>query len=553
MTPLKRFYNLLKLDKRDVSQIFFYAIFAGLISLSLPLGIQAITNLIQSGRVSASWIALIILVVFGVVLVGILSLMQLRITENLQQKIFVRSSFDFGARLPKLKPNQLHNSYPPELANRFFDTLTIQKGTSKLLIDFSAAILQIVFGLILLSLYHPYFIIFGVMLFIFLYFIFKFSYNSGLETSLKESKFKYKVANWLQEMARNNYSFKNDLNYNYGLQKNNNLVADYLNYREKHFEVIKRQFTQLIVFKVLITASLLLIGGFLVLSQEMNIGQFVAAEIIILLVINSSEKIIFGLETFYDVLTSVEKIGQVTDLELEEESDSNSDTCYNNISIETENLTFKFPESETEILSSISLKIDQGEKIVIDGENGSGKTTLIRILSGLLQKTSGAFYINDDTFKKIDLKQYRSQIGSIISSETPFEGTLLENITFNDKNISTENIKWALDSVQLSAFIKSLPKGLNTRIFPEGKQLSSSDAQKLLLARSIIHKPKILFYEDPTDKMDEKVANEIIDFITSEKNNWTIIVSSKNPYWKTKCTRRIIMQNGAIQLDLKNN
>ena len=553
MTPLKRFYNLLKLDKRDVSQIFFYAIFAGLISLSLPLGIQAITNLIQSGRVSASWIALIILVVFGVVLVGILSLMQLRITENLQQKIFVRSSFDFGARLPKLKPNQLHNSYPPELANRFFDTLTIQKGTSKLLIDFSAAILQIVFGLILLSLYHPYFIIFGVMLFIFLYFIFKFSYNSGLETSLKESKFKYKVANWLQEMARNNYSFKNDLNYNYGLQKNNNLVTDYLNYREKHFEVIKRQFTQLIVFKVLITASLLLIGGFLVLSQEMNIGQFVAAEIIILLVINSSEKIIFGLETFYDVLTSVEKIGQVTDLDLEEESDFNSDTCYNNITIETENLAFKFPESETEILSSISLKIDQGEKIVIDGENGSGKTTLIRILSGLLQKTSGAFYINDDTFKKIDLKQYRSQIGSIISSETPFEGTLLENITFNDKNISTENLKWALDSVQLSPFIKSLPKGLDTRIFPEGKQLSSSNAQKLLLARSIVHKPKILFYEDPTDKMDEKVANEIIDFITSEKNNWTIIVSSKNPYWRTKCNRRIIMQNGTIQLDLKNN
>lgn len=553
MTPLKRFYNLLKLDKRDVSQIFFYAIFAGLISLSLPLGIQAITNLIQSGRVSASWIALIILVVFGVVLVGILSLMQLRITENLQQKIFVRSSFDFGARLPKLKPNQLHNSYPPELANRFFDTLTIQKGTSKLLIDFSAAILQIVFGLILLSLYHPYFIVFGVMLFIFLYFIFKFSYNSGLETSLKESKFKYKVANWLQEMARNNYSFKNDLNYNYGLQKNNNLVTDYLNYREKHFEVIKRQFTQLIVFKVLITASLLLIGGFLVLSQEMNIGQFVAAEIIILLVINSSEKIIFGLETFYDVLTSVEKIGQVTDLELEEESTFNSGTCYTNISIETENLTFKFPESETEILNSISLKIDQGEKIVIEGENGSGKTTLIRILSGLLQKTSGAFYINDDTFKKIDLKQYRSQIGSIISSETPFEGTLLENITFNDKNISSENLKWALDGVQLSSFIKSLPKGLDTRIFPEGKQLSSSNAQKLLLARSIIHKPKILFFEDPTDKMDENVANQIIDFITSEKNNWTIIVSSKNPYWKTKCNRRIIMQNGTIQLDLKNN
>lgn len=551
-TPLRRFYNLLSLDKKDVYQIFFYAIFAGLLSLSLPLGIQAITNFIQSGRVSASWIVLIILVVFGVALVGILSLMQLRITENLQQKIFVRSSFDFGARLPKIKTEELYNTYPPELANRFFDTLNIQKGTSKLLIDFSAALLQIAFGIILLSLYHPYFIVFGFLLFLLLYFIFKFSYNSGLETSLKESKFKYKVAGWLQEMARNSFSFKNDLNYNFGLQKNNTIVSDYLNYREKHFKIIQRQFTQLILFKIIITASLLSIGGFLVLSQQMNIGQFVAAEIIILLVINSVEKIILGLETFYDVLTSVEKIGQVTDLRLEEETAFESDTCYNNITLETENLSFKFPDSPVEILQSLSIKIEQGEKIVIDGANGSGKTTLIRILSGLLQPTSGAFYINDDTFKKINLKQYRSQIGSIINGETPFEGTLLENITFNDPNIKTEDLKWAIDGVQLSGFIKALPKGLETPIFPEGKQLSSSNAQKVLLARSIIHKPKILFYEDPTDVMDEKVANEIIDFITADSHKWTIIVSSKNPYWKTKCTRRITMQNGIIQLDSKN-
>lgn len=551
-SPLKRFYNLLELDKKDVYQIFFYAIFAGLISLSLPLGIQAIINFIQSGRVSASWIVLIILVIFGVALVGILSLMQLRITENLQQKIFVRASFEFAARLPKIKMDQLYNSYPPELANRFFDTMTIQKGTSKLLIDFSAALLQITFGVILLSLYHPYFILFGVLLFFLLYFIFRFSFKSGLETSLKESKFKYKVAGWLQELARNNYSFKNDLHYNFGLQKNNNIVSEYLNYREKHFSIIKKQFTQLILFKILITGGLLSIGGFLVLSEQMNIGQFVAAEIIILLVIGSVEKIIIGLETFYDVLTSIEKIGQVTDMELEEETAFSSDTCYANISLEIENLTFKFPDSKKEILSNLSLKIEQGEKIAIEGPNGSGKTTLIRILSGLLQPTAGTFYINDDTYRKINLKQYRSQIGGIIHGETPFEGTLLENITFNDNSITTENLKWAIEGVQLSSFVKTLPKGLETHIFPEGKQLSSSDAEKVLLARSIIHKPKILFYEDPTDVMDIKVANEIIDFLTSEKNNWTIIVSSKNPYWKTKCSRIITMENGTIQLDLKN-
>jgi len=550
-SPLKRYFNLLKLDKRDISQIVFYAIFAGLVSLSLPLGIQAIINLIQAGQVSVSWVVLVVIVVIGVALVGILSLMQLRITENLQQKIFVRSSFEFSYRLPKIKFEELYNQYPPELANRFFDTISIQKGTSKLLIDFSTALLQILFGIILLSLYHPFFIFFGILLLGLLYSIFRFSYNSGLASSLKESKYKYKVASWLQEIARNNFSFRKQDNFDFALNKNNILVDEYLNYREKHFKVIKRQFSQLIVFKVIITASLLLIGGYLVLNQKMNIGQFVAAEIIILLVINSVEKIIVGLESLYDVLTSVEKIGQIVDLNIEEAQSKNQDYCFTNITLETENLRFKFPDSNDDVLDKINLKIDQTEKIYLEGDNGSGKTTLLRILSGAMQPTSGSFFINDDTYRKIDLAQYRSQIGTITQGETPFEGTILENITFNNPLVSHEDIKWAIESVKLGTFIKTLPKGLDTKIFPDGRQLSSSNAQKILLARSIVNKPKILFYEDPLDKMDEEATKEIIDFITDSKNKWTVIVSSKNDYWKQKCTRKIKMKDGKIIADTK--
>jgi ABC-type bacteriocin/lantibiotic exporter with double-glycine peptidase domain len=551
LTPLQRFYNLLKLDRRDIYQIFFYAIFSGLVSLSLPLGIQAIINLIQAGRVSISWIVLVIIVVIGVALVGILSLMQLRITENLQQKIFVRSSFEFGYRLPKIKFEELYNQYPPELANRFFDTLTIQKGTSKLLIDFSTALLQILFGILLLSLYHPFFIFFGILLSILLFSIFRFSYYPGLSSSLKESKYKYKVVSWLQEIARNNFSFRKQENFEYALEKNNSLVTEYINYREKHFKVIKRQYTQLIIFKVIITASLLLIGGYLVLNQKMNIGQFVAAEIIILLVLSSIEKIIIGLESLYDVLTSVEKIGQIADLKMEDTSEANADYCFTNISITTENLRFKYPDSTDDILSQISLQIEPSEKIYLNGVNGSGKTTLIRILSGFIQPSSGSFFINDDTYRKIDLSQYRSQISTITQGETPFEGTVLENITLNNPTISNEDIKWAIESVQLGDYIKTLPNGLDTKIFPDGRQLSSSNAQKILLARSIVSKPKILFYEDPLDKMDEIAAKQIIDFITNPSNKWTVIVSSKNNYWKKKCTRKITMNNGHIIADVK--
>ena len=219
--------------------------------------------------------------------------------------------------------------------------------------------------------------------------------------------------------------------------------------------------------------------------------------------------------------------------------------------METEDLNFNFPNSKVNILKDVTLKINQGDKIIIDGENGSGKTTLIRILSGLLEPTSGTFFINDNTFRKVDLKQFRNQIGTIIQGESPFEGTIQENITFNDASISFDDLKWAISGVQLGGYLKTLPNGLDTRVFPEGRQLSSSNAQKILLARSIVHKPKILFYEDPTDTMDENVANEIIDFITDPKNKWIVIVSSKNPYWKTKCNRLITMKNGEIILDKK--
>ena len=551
-TPLERFFNILKLDRKDIYQIFFYAIFAGLISLSLPLGIQAIINLIQSARLSVSWIVLVVVVVIGVALVGLLSIMQLRITENLQQKIFIRSSFEFGYRLPKIKFEERYQYYPPELANRFFETLTIQKGISKLLIDFSTALLQIAFGLLLLSLYHPFFIFFGILLLLLLYSIFRFSYHSGLSTSLNESKYKYKVVGWLQEMARNNFSFQKRESFEFGLEKNDSLVAEYLKYREKHFNVIKKQFGQLIAFKVTITASLLLIGGFLVIKQQMNIGQFVAAEIIILLVINSVEKIIVGLETFYDVITSIEKIGQISDLEIEELTNQKHETPPANIILETTDVGFKFPDSNKAVLEQTTLKIESCERIIVEGDNNSGKTTLLKILAGYLPPTSGTFHIHDDNYQKISLNQYRSHIGTLFQGETPFEGTILENITFNNPNISADNLKWAIEGVELGDFIKSLPEGLHTKIHPEGNSLSTSNAQKILLARSIINKPKILFYEDPLEIMDEVTTHKIIDFITAPQQQWTVVVVSKNKYWANKCSRKINISQGKIIVDSLN-
>ncbi|MCB0376617.1 MAG: ABC transporter ATP-binding protein, partial [Sinomicrobium sp.] len=298
---------------------------------------------------------------------GLLQLMQLRITENIQQKIFTRASFEFAYRFPKIKMSELHNYYPPELANRFFDTLTIQKGLAKILTDLPAALLQVVFGLVLLSLYHPFFIIYGMLLVLLIYAALNYTVRNGLKTSLEESKNKYKVAHWIQEIARTIVSFKLSGKTSHALNKNNDLVMHYLNARESHFKVLVLQFIQMIGFKVLVTAGLLIIGGILVLDQEMNIGQFVAAEIIILLIINSVEKAILGLESFYDILTSLEKLGQVVDKALEPVEGEQPFAAHEDLTVELHEITYCDPATQKKIIDNLSLTITPGCRILIQG------------------------------------------------------------------------------------------------------------------------------------------------------------------------------------------
>lgn len=546
LTPWKRLVGLLQLEKRDLLQVVYYAIFSGLVGLTLPLGIQAIINLIQGAQISTSWIVLVILVTIGVAFAGVLQVMQMRIIETIQQRIFTRSSFEFTFRFPKIKMNELRNYYPPELANRFFDTLTVQKGLSKILIDIPAAVLQIVFALILLSFYHPFFIVFGVFLLILIYVVFKFTAQRGMQTSLNESKNKYKVAHWIQEVARAVVSFKLSGKTSLALDKNDQLVSDYLEAREGHFKVLLTQFIQMIGFKVIVTAGLLIIGGFLVLSQEMNIGQFVAAEIIILLVISSVEKLTLGLEPFYDVLTSLEKLGQVVDKALEP-NNGDKITFEDGFTLEMDKVSYEVPNRDTHILKDVSLSIYPKDRILVKGKSGSGKSSLLRLIAGIIEPTYGNIFVNDKSVKSFNLNHYRSQIGLSLAEESPFEGTVRENITFGDTSISDDAIFSTLKNVGLIEFVKQQSNGLNTMLYPEGKQISYTVSKKIVLARAIVKNPKLIILEDPLDQFEKEETKEIMSFLTNAERPWSLIVVSFNDDWKTNCSRVLTLDRGEIK------
>ena len=549
LSPMQRFWRLLSPDRKEIRNVYIYAIFNGLINLSLPLGIQAIINLIQGGQASTAWVVLVSVVVAGVAATGILQIAQLRITENIQQKIFARSAFEFAFRIPRVKMEAIYKHYAPELMNRFFDTLTVQKGLSKILIDFSTAVLQVMFGLILLSFYHPFFILFSLILIVLVFAIFRLTGKPGLNSSLTESKYKYKVAHWLEELARTGTTFKLAGRTELPLERMDKEVAGYLASREKHFNILIQQFSLMVGFKVIVAAGLLAMGGILVMQQLMNIGQFVAAEIIILLVMSSVEKLVMSMETIYDVLTGLEKMGQVTDIEMERQ-EGIVEICKEEekgMEVELEQIRFTYPGGDYEIITDLDLHVTPGESVVVCGPNGSGKSTLLQILAALYDVTHGQVIYNGLPKGNLDLISLRSSIGDCLAHEQLFDGTVLENITMGRERATFDNVKWAVHSLGLDRFINSLPNGYETVLDPQGKKLPKSTIQKLLLVRAVADRPKLLLLEDALEHLDDEDRKQAVDFILEKEQGWTLVAVSADNYLRSKADRVYLMEGGCFK------
>ena len=479
-SALKKLFQLINLERKEITNIYFFAIISGLIQLSLPLGIQAIVGLLFGGLVSASLIVLISFVVAGVLFNGIFQIMQMRVSERIQQRIFARLTFAYANRIPKLDLLGIDNYYLPELVNRFFDTATLQKGLSKLLIDFPAATIQIIFGLILLSFYHPVFIIFGIALITLVCLILYLSSPVG--------------------------------------------------------------------FKVIITAAMLIIGTYLLVNQQINLGQFIASEIVIIAILNSVEKIIVSLETIYDVLTSIEKVDKILQ-KPQDNVDSNHITAeldYNKpFSVKTSNLSFSYPNDKP-VLINVDLNIKKGEKVCLGGAEGSGKTTLMRVLTGAYTGYTGNILINDIPLKNIDIDRIRENIAVFFAQEELINASLWDNLTLGNTELKFEEVITTCELVGLKSFVDQLPDGFNSTLDSQGQRLSSSTVQKIIMARCFLYHPSLLLLENGWSGIESEFRTKIIDKLIDDKS-FTLIALSDLEEFTQKCDQTITLNKGEIE------
>ncbi len=548
ISPVKRLIKLLRAEKKDIYYIFFYAIIVGAIGLTIPLGIQTITELISGGVFFTSIYLLIGLIILGVLVTGVLQIFQLSMVEYLQRRIFTKAAYEFAFRLPRVKNESLSGKYTPELVNRFFDVITLQKGLPKLLIDLSAASMQIVFGLLLISLYHPFFVFFGIVLLFTLVSIFYFTGPGGLRTSIEESKYKYKVVYWLQELGRALNSFKVTGNSNLPIFKTDFNVNNYLKYRKSHFQILVAQYSYVVLFKTFMTAVLLILGATLVIQREITLGQFVAAEVIIILILNSVEKVMTYMDVIYDMLTAVDKIAHVTDLPLERSGGVDFPKAVANLpfTVEVKDLKFKYPEARDYILRGVSFTVASGEKVCITGPGGSGKTTLTQLISGLQSEFEGIIKINKYSIRDLDLTNLRDRLAKNISMEDIFAGTILENISVGKTSVTVQDAIAALEKTGLSDWVDSLPDGLDTFLVSGGKGLPRSIVLKLILSRCIAKKPSLIVLNDYFSSLSKKDTINIINMLSAPENKWSMIAVSNDPIIMAACDKVIVLNQGNI-------
>ena len=545
--PAARLWAFLLRERRDIALVFGYATLAGLFSLALPLSVQQIVQLVSGRMLLQPTYILVGFVLLGTVGVGVLQLMQLSVVEAIQQRVFARVALEFAFRVPRLRYDVALREDLPEVMNRFFETVTIQKSLSKLLLDLATALLTVAFGLVLLTLYHPYFTFFSAALVLALGLLFWTTGSRGLSTSINESKYKYKVVHWLEEMARANTAFKFAGRSSLPVERTDALVSGYLKYRNAHFRVLVHQVVGLVAFRTVVVGTLLVLGIALVTSNQITLGQFVASEIVIVTVLAGVEKLVVSLETVYDMLTSVDKLGHVADLPLEPSGGLVlPDRRRRGMGVTMRHLAYHYAPGAAPALDGVTLAIRPGERVGITGYEGSGQTTLLRVLSGLLDGYHGAVAVDGVPLRDLDRGAYRGAVGQLLSATDLFDGTVEENVAVGRPGVTPHDVLTALREVGLAEWVQEQPLGLRTPITNGGRALHSHVIARLLVAQGIVGHPRMVLVDDYFQNAEPDCRHELVRCLTNRAEPWTLVIVSHDPAFLSACDRVVVLADGRI-------
>jgi putative ABC transport system ATP-binding protein len=540
-----RLFQLLRIERQALYVVTVYSVGIGLASLAAPIGVQMLVSAIAFGGLVQPIVILSLLVLVALTVAALLRATQAWVIERLQQRLFVRVAADLAQRLPQVEVCTFDETHGPELVNRFFDVLTLQKGAAMLLLDGVLVALQVVVGGLLLALYHPALLGFAIAVLLVALAVIVGMGRHGSSTSIKESKAKYALVAWFEEMARHPTIFRDHVGAGFAIQKSHELTRDYVSYRSAHFKVVFRQTVAFLALQAAATAALLGIGGTLVLTGQLTLGQLVAAELILTGVVAGFAKFGKYLESFYDLIAAMDKLGHLVDLPLEQTSTGRLPPVKGPLRLRIVDAEYKYPDGTGE-LAKVSLDVPAGARVAVVGPNGSGKSTLIDLIYGLREPTRGHIEIQGLPLRDLALGDVREHV-ALVRGAAIFEGTMLDNVCMGRPNITLEDVRRALELVGLWTEVTNLPEGLSTHISTNGGNLSTGQAQRLAIARAIVVKPSCLLLDEALDQLDPASRRFILEQILGERAPWTVIVATHDPGVAERCTHSFALDQAKLR------
>lgn len=523
--PHRRLLQLLREERHDLRAILVYAVAVGLLSLAVPIAVQALINSIVFTTMLQPVVVLTVLVLLALSFEGTLRVLMTTVVEWIQQRLFVRTAVDMAERLSRLRAGALARGAAPELANRFFDVMTVQKAAATLLLDGVGLVLQTLLGMALLAFYHPLLLAFDAVVVAMLGLVVFGVGRGAVETAIKESKAKYAVASFLEDIARQTTAFRSRDTRSFALGRVDELCNDYLGHRRKHYTILIRQIVGTKALQAFASAGLLGVGGVLVIQRQLTLGQLVAAELIVSAVLAGIAKLGKHLESYYDLVAAVDKLGHVVDLPLEESGADEaplSGRAAGPMAVELVGVTAV--RGTTTVCEGVDLTLTPGTRVTLSGANGAGKSTLVELLFGLERPAGGRLMVDGVDLRELDLSRYRSQV-SLVRDVEIFEGSVVENVCLG-RAIDRGAVREALRAVDLLDEVLSLPEGLDTELSPSGAPLSSGQARRLMIARAIVDRPRLVILDEALDGVDEVARRKVHAALFRPDAPWTLLVTT---------------------------
>jgi len=522
-SPLRRARQLLALDRQDIGVIVVYGVALGLLSLAVPVAVQSLVNTVAFGSLIQPLVVLTVLLAVALTGAAILRALQVRVAEMLQRRLFVRIVTEIGARLPRVSGTALRDANGPELLNRFFDVFTIQKSVASLLLGGVDAVLIALVGLIVLAFYHPALLAFDLVLIIGAVLVLIPLGRGGTGTSVAESRAKYAVAGWLEEMARHPLSFKLAGGEELARTQVETLAKSYLDKRDRHFRVVFRQLVGAFTIEVVASVALLAVGGFLVIERQLSIGQLVAAELIVTAVVASIAKLGGKVEIFYDLVAAVDKLGEILDLPLERpDGEVLPPAVGERLGLVLEQLEVDREPDGTPL--PVSFRVEPGARVAMVGTERD-TTAAVDAIFGLRAPTGGVIEMDGHDVRDLSLRELRSRIALVRGTEI-FPGCILDNLRAANPDLTADQAWDALGRVGLAETVKALPMGLQTPMLRDGAPLTRTQAIALTVARAVAGKPSLLILDRTLDRIDSEAGVRIADRLSANGSSALLIVAA---------------------------